>query len=99
MLVLVWGEFGRSPRVNVNAGRDHWPEANFALFAGGGLRMGQVVGSTEKHGERPKTRPLGPRRYGDGLPCIGIDPSRTFSDHTGRPLPLLDNGKPIAELV
>ncbi|OYV83052.1 MAG: hypothetical protein B7Z73_16480, partial [Planctomycetia bacterium 21-64-5] len=53
--VVVCGEMGRSPRINKTAGRDHWPSAGFALFAGGGLRTGQVVGATDARGERPQT--------------------------------------------
>ena len=86
--------------VNVNVGRDHWPGSEFRPVRGWRPADGQVVGSTEKHGERPKTRPLGAE---DVMATVyqrqGSTSSRTFSDHTCRPLPLLDNGKPIAELV
>jgi Protein of unknown function (DUF1501) len=58
VLVLVWGEFGRTPKVNKDEGRDHWPECGFALFAGGGLKTGQVVGRTDGKAERPKDRAL-----------------------------------------
>src|SRR5205814_6706701 len=56
--VVVWGEFGRTPRINANAGRDHWPRVCSALVAGGGMRMGQVLGSTSRWGEEPRSRPV-----------------------------------------
>jgi hypothetical protein len=98
--VLVWGEFGRTPRVNNVEGRDHWPDAGFALFAGGGLKMGQVIGETDSRGERPKTRALGPQNVlGTLYHALGIDPSSKLPDFNGRPMNLLDDGDPIAELV
>ena len=66
VLVLVWGEFGRTPKISQN-GRDHWPDASFALFAGA-VRGGQVVGQTDSRGERPRTRAVGTERAGHGLP-------------------------------
>ncbi|MDB5351397.1 MAG: hypothetical protein JWN86_2644 [Planctomycetota bacterium] len=98
--VLVWGEFGRTPKVNNVEGRDHWPEAGFALFAGGGFRMGQVIGETDSHAERPKTRAVGAQNVlGTLYHALGIDPSWTIPDFSGRPMRLLDDGEPIAELV
>lgn len=97
--VLVWGEFGRTPKISQN-GRDHWPETSFALFAGGGMKTGQIVGETDGKGERPIRRPLGPK---DVLATIyhlmGIDPAQKVPDFSGRPQYLLDEGKPIAELL
>ena len=58
MSVVAWGEFGRTPRINKVAGRDHWPRASCALLAGGGMRMGQVIGSTNRLGEEPQDRPI-----------------------------------------
>ncbi|HVX64672.1 MAG TPA: DUF1501 domain-containing protein [Pirellulales bacterium] len=98
--VVVCGEMGRTPRVNKNAGRDHWPSAGFALFAGGGLRMGQAVGATDARGERPQTRPYGPQNILATLyHVLGIDPALTFLDHAGRPRYVLDDQEKIAELV
>jgi uncharacterized protein (DUF1501 family) len=98
--VLVWGEFGRTPRVNKVEGRDHWPEAGFALFAGGGLRAGQVVGETDSKAERPRSRALGAQDVLATLyHVLGIDPTEKLPDFSGRPMPLLDDGKPIAELI
>lgn len=103
VMVVVVGEFGRTPRLSVNAngtGRDHWPQAYTALLAGGGLRTGQVVGATNARAEHPTERPLTPQ---DLLATIyrhlGIDPARTFDDFTGRPMPVLFHGEPIRELV
>lgn len=97
--VLVWGEFGRTPRVNNVEGRDHWPDAGFALFAGGGLRMGQVVGETDSKAERPKSRAVGAQDIlATVYHALGIDPSLTLPDFGGRPMRLLDDGRPIAEL-
>ena len=100
VLVLVWGEFGRTPRINHVEGRDHWPDAGFALLAGGGLRTGQVVGETDSKGERPKNRALGAQNIlGTIYHALGIDPAQTLADFTGRPMRLLDDGGPIAELI
>ena len=98
--VLVWGEFGRTPRVNNVEGRDHWPDAGFALFAGGGLKVGQVVGETDSRGERPKTRSYGAQNVlGTVYHVLGIDPETSVPDFSGRPMKLLDDGAPIDELV
>jgi hypothetical protein len=97
--VVIMGEFGRTPRINNNAGRDHWNEAGCVLLAGGGLRMGQVIGTTDSRGERARSQPI---RYQNIFATLyhvlGIDPAQTLSD-MGRPLPLLDDRSPIAELV
>jgi uncharacterized protein (DUF1501 family) len=105
--VVVCGEMGRAPRVGVpnqgsNAGatgRDHWP-TGFAFLAGGGLRMGQVVGATDRRGERAITRRYGPQNLlATMYHVLGIDPAQTFPDHLGRPQYLLDDRDTIAELV
>jgi hypothetical protein len=84
--VVVCGEMGRTPRINKTAGRDHWPSAGFALFAGGELRMGQVIGATDAIGERPKDRAYKPQNILATLyHVLGISPSITFLDHSGRP--------------
>ncbi len=102
--VVVWGEMGRTPRVGTQkgttAGRDHWPQAGFALLAGGGLRVGQVVGATNPRGEVPKGQPYTPQNVLATLyHVLGIDPATTLPDHQGRPVYLLDDRAPIAELV
>ena len=98
VVVLVWGEFGRTPKV-VQAGRDHWPDAGFALFAGA-VKTGQVVGQTDARGERPKTRAVTAQNVlGTVYHALGIDWKQKVPDFTGRPVQLLDDGDPIAELV
>lgn len=100
VLVVAWGEFGRSPRVNKSAGRDHWPGCSCALLAGGGIRAGQVIGATTRWGESPQSRPV---HMQDVLATIyhhlQIDAANvTIEDLAGRPQYLLDRGVPIAEL-
>ncbi len=100
VMVIVWGEFGRTPQINASAGRDHWGQVMSVLLTGGGLRMGQVIGSSNARGEVPKDRPITPY---DVLATmyrhLGIDPRTTFTDHAGRPQPLLNEGTVITELV
>jgi hypothetical protein len=98
VLVVVWGEFGRTPKIEQN-GRDHWPDASFALFAGA-VRPGLVVGATDSHGARPKARPLGAQHVlATVYQTLGIDPKQTVQDFGGRPMPLLDDAEPISELL
>ena len=98
VLVLVWGEFGRTPKVS-QGGRDHWPDASFALFAGA-VRTGLVVGETDSKAERPKSRPLGAQNVlGTVYHTLGIDYRQKLDDFGGRPMQLLDDGEPIGELV
>ncbi len=98
-LVVAWGEIGRTPRVNEQAGRDHWPHALSAAFAGGGVIGGRVVGSTDAKGTAPKDLPKIPH---DVLATIyrhlGIDTAHQETAPTGRPFPVLPLGKPIEEL-
>ncbi|MFN0054468.1 MAG: DUF1501 domain-containing protein [Planctomycetales bacterium] len=106
VMVVVMGEFGRTPRINNGQpgipipGRDHWGDAISVLLAGGGLRGGQVVGRTNAKAEHPIERPLKPA---DILATVyrfmGIDPSLSFKDHSGRPVPILDEGKAIEEIL
>jgi len=98
--VIVWGEFGRTPKLNVGGGRDHWPQAGCALFVGGGLKMGQCVGATDRTASVPITRPYGPQNILATLyHVLGIDSSSTLADLNGRPVALLDDREPIAELI
>jgi hypothetical protein len=101
VMVVAWGEFGRSPRVNAQAGRDHWPGVSCALLAGGGLRTGQAIGRTNHLAEMPLDRPV---HFQEVLATIyhhlGIDVARTtVSDLNGRPRYLVDDYRPIAELL
>jgi hypothetical protein len=99
--VVVWGEMGRTPRINGGGGRDHWPAAGCALLAGGGLNMGQVIGATTARGETPVGRPYTPRDVLATLyHVLGIDPGAiTLPDFGGRPRYLLENYRPISELL
>jgi hypothetical protein len=98
--VVVWGEFGRTPKINKDAGRDHWPAVNFALLAGGGMRTGQVIGSTDAHAAYVKDRPISFQNVFSTLyRNLGIDPASFITDRNGRPMHLLDDQKPIRELV
>ena len=99
--VVVWGDFGRSPRINKDAGRDHWPRVASCLLAGGGMRTGQVIGSTNRFGEDPADRPVD---YKDVFATLyrnmGINIADTpIPDATGRPNYLLPGHEPITELM
>jgi hypothetical protein len=98
--VVVWGEFGRTPRINKFGGRDHWPAAGSVLFAGGGLKMGQYIGATNSTGEYPVTRPYNPQNILATLfHVLGIDPSVTIPDLNGRPQYVLDDRDAVKELL
>jgi uncharacterized protein (DUF1501 family) len=101
--VIVWGEFGRTPQINKDAGRDHWPRVSCALMAGGGLRTGQAIGKTDRMGGEPADRPVTFEEIHATLyHTLGINPvnvPRMF-DFRGRPQNLVNSDvKPIAELV
>ena len=99
-LVVAWGEFGRTPRINKDAGRDHYPHVFSAALAGGPVRGGRVVGSSDAHGAFPKDNPKDPQ---DVLATIyrhlGVDPHKHYLDHSGRPMITLPFGEPVAELT
>lgn len=99
--VVVWGEFGRTPKINSSAGRDHWPRANFALLAGGGMPTGQAIGATDRTASEPIERPIHPQQVLATLyRRLGIDVDRlTVRDPQGRPQYLLQNREPIPELA
>ncbi len=103
VLLIVTGEFGRTPKITYHEGRpgrDHWPSAMSVLVSGGGLKMGKVVGSTDARGEAPKDRPLAPDDlWATMFRHLGIDPEMTFADRLGKPIPILSGGQPIAELI
>jgi uncharacterized protein (DUF1501 family) len=99
-LVVVTGEFGRTPRINKNAGRDHWGPAFTVLLGGGGIKGGRVVGASDARGERPATDPYGPEDlFHTMYTQLGIDPKAEFHAPDGRPFALVNNGKLISELV
>ena len=104
IMIVVATEFGRTPRLrtgppNNSIGRDHWPDAYSALISGGGLRMGQVIGATDSRGAYPTEGPCSPQ---DLLATIyrhlGVNWHHTFTDLTGRPIPILHAGQPIRQL-
>jgi hypothetical protein len=99
--VVVWGEFGRTPKINVNAGRDHWPGVCSALVAGGGMRTGQVIGATTRWGELPQTRPVHFREvFATLYDRLGINVATTqFLDLAGRPQYLVGDYRPMPELL
>jgi uncharacterized protein (DUF1501 family) len=99
--IVVWGEFGRTPRINdKNGGRDHWPRVGPCLLAGGGMRTGQVIGETDRIAGSAISRPV---HYKDVFATLyrnlGIDARQiTIEDPQGRPQYLLDEGEPISEV-
>ena len=108
-LILVTGEFGRTPRIEssigtqtgvMHPGRDHWPQAMSFIMSGGGMRTGQIVGSTNSKGEHPADRPLTPNDlWATVYRHLGIDHTESFLDRRGRPNPILPFGQPITELL
>lgn len=98
-LVAVFGEFGRTPTLNKDAGRDHWGKAGSLLFAGAGTKPGLVLGGTDKLGAYPTRRPVGPADVAFTLlSSLGIDPTRQITTPDGRPLEILDQGEELREL-
>ena len=99
--VVAWGEFGRTPKINKSAGRDHWPRVSCGLLAGGGMRTGQVIGSTNRLGEVPKDRPVHYQNvFATLYRQLGIDPANTtVTDPAGRPQYLVDHRDPVHELI
>jgi len=95
-LVMVNGDMGRTPRINANAGRDHWPQCGFCLFAGGGVKQGYVHGRTDRQAAYPTEHPVTP---GDLCATVyqllGLDPHMMAPDQTGRPLHVAHGGEPI----
>ena len=99
VLVVAMGEFGRTPKVNANAGRDHWPGVGSVLLSGGDYRMGQAIGASDAKGAAPLRSPYPPQSIlGMVYRHLGIDPALTFPDFTGRPRHVLEEREPIVEL-
>jgi hypothetical protein len=99
-LVVVMGEFGRTPKLNPDGGRDHWPRAFSIALAGGGIRGGQVIGASDAMGESPTDRPLTP----SDLACtiyslLGIEPSQVIQTSDGRPVKVNEGGEVISEII
>lgn len=101
VVTVMWGEFGRTPKVNdKDGGRDHWPAVMSALIAGGGLKMGQAIGASSARGEYPKDRRYKPSNVLATIyQTLGIDPAMTFPNSSGRPMYILDDRDPVRELI
>jgi uncharacterized protein (DUF1501 family) len=100
ILLVISGEFGRTPRVNRNAGRDHWAPLSTLALAGGGLKMGQVVGDSASKVDVPATTPIRPQDLMATIfHVLGLDPKLQFMSPSGRPVYMLEKGQPIVELV
>jgi hypothetical protein len=100
VVTVMWGEFGRTPKINAGAGRDHWPQVMSAMIAGGGLKMGQAVGASTARAEVPKDRPYTvPQVLSTIYRALGIDPGMTFHNGSGRPMHILDDRDPVVELL
>jgi hypothetical protein len=100
VVIVMWGEFGRTPRVNMNAGRDHWSPVMSAFISGGGLRMGQAIGASTARGERPQDRRYTcPQVLSTLYRAVGIDPAQTFLNGFGRPIHIVDDREPVRELL
>jgi uncharacterized protein (DUF1501 family) len=100
VLIVAMGEFGRTPRVNQQAGRDHWPAVSSVLIAGGGYRMGQAIGASDSKGAAVAEAPYPPQSVlAMAYRHLGIDPGAAFPDFTGRPRYILEEREPIVELM
>ena len=102
MSVVVWGEFGRTPKINKDAGRDHWPQVSCAMLAGGGMRTGQVIGATDRLGGTATSRPVTFQEvFATLYHNLGINVNTaTAPDLHGRPQYLVDNGvQPLPEVM
>ena len=99
-LLLITGEFGRTPRVNASAGRDHWGPSSAIAMAGAGIQGGTVVGASNARAERPETKPIGPADLAATIyHCLGIDPKTEYKTVEGRPIPIVPgDGRVIREL-
>src|SRR5262245_4193695 len=100
ILLVISGEFGRTPRINGSAGRDHWAPLSTLALAGGGLKMGQVIGESTAKAEVPKTTPISPQDLmATAFHVLGLPMDLHFNDMTGRPMPMVNGGRVIRELV
>lgn len=98
--VLVTGEFGRTPKINARAGRDHWPRTFSVLFAGGGVRGGQAIGASDEHGMGPAGEPITPDQVAATLyHTLGIDFRREYQTNTGRPVMIVREGAVIEGIL
>lgn len=99
-LVVVMGEMGRSPKINRNAGRDHWPRCGFSLLFGGGVRQGHIHGATDRIAATPTSDPVSPADFVATIyTLLGIDPHMTVPDRLGRPIPIAHGGDPVRGVI
>ncbi|QDU31416.1 hypothetical protein ETAA8_65730 [Anatilimnocola aggregata] len=99
-LVVVSGEFGRTPRINKNAGRDHWGPSFTVILGGGGIQGGRVIGASDERAERPADQPHGPEDlFATMTHLLGIDPQQEFLTQEGRPIKIVNDGKIIRSLL
>ena len=99
-LVVTAGEFGRTPKINSNQGRDHWPQAQSILIAGGGFQHGQIIGSTNSKAEHPTSRPVKPADFNAIIyQALGLKPDDTINNLAGRPTHLAPDGVVPVELL
>ncbi|HSI32039.1 MAG: DUF1501 domain-containing protein, partial [Phycisphaerae bacterium] len=97
--VYVTGEFGRTPKINDKAGRDHWPRAMFSLLAGAGMKGGQIIGASDKHGMGPDSQAIAPDQVAASFfHALGIDHKKEYHTPTGRPVMLVREGSVLPEL-
>ena len=100
VLLIVWGEFGRTPTINKRVGRDHWPQVASLVMAGGGFRMGQVIGESNEIGGEPRERAIRPQDVlATAYRHLGIDPRTHLYNLDGQPIPILHDGEVISELL
>jgi uncharacterized protein (DUF1501 family) len=99
--IVLWGEFGRTPKINGKAGRDHWPQVSPAMLVGGGIRAGQVLGATDRTASTATRRPISHKDiFATLYHNIGLPADKTtIVDPSGRPHYLLDGGTPIREII
>jgi hypothetical protein len=99
-LIVVMGEFGRTPKINTQGGRDHWPRVFSVLLAGGGVPGGQIIGSSDATGESPQDRPVTPADLAATIyTLLGIDPRATLTTSDGRPVQISRDGQPLPEII
>jgi arylsulfatase A-like enzyme len=99
-LIVVMGEFGRTPKLNTRGGRDHWPQVFSVMFAGGGVKGGQVIGASDRTGETPADRPVTPADLAATIfTLLGIDPKQRLYTPDGRPIEVSRDGQVVAELI
>jgi uncharacterized protein (DUF1501 family) len=99
-LVICMGEFGRTPKINAEAGRDHWPATQVFAMGGGGIKTGLVIGDTNERSEYPTERPVSVQDFGATVyQALGISPDVEYPSTEGRPTKILSGGVPISELI